>query len=106
MPLAIQVRETDVAMDSGTDVPAAARELARYLRMHPNACDMADGIRRWWFTEPDVVTEDELDEALNWMQLQGLIEEVRAADGRIRFRRICSDTQLDLLLSDDQPGHP
>jgi hypothetical protein len=86
-------------MDSGTDVPAAARDLARYLRDHPNASDMADGIRRWWFTEPDVVTEDELDEALNWMQLQGLIEGTLAADGRLRYRRVCSDAQLDLVLS-------
>lgn len=92
-------------MDSGTDVPAAARDLARYLREHPNASDMADGIRRWWFTEPEVVTEDELDEALSWMQLQGLIEGTLAADGRLRYCRVCSDAQLDLLLS-GQVGHP
>lgn len=92
-------------MNSGTHVPAAARDLARYLREHPNASDMADGIRRWWFSEPDVVTKDELDEALNWMQLHGLIERTLAADGRLRYRRVCSDAQLDLLLS-GLPGHP
>ena len=85
-------------MDSADDVPAAARALASYLRVHPNASDMAEGIRRWWLPEPELVTEDELDEALNWMQLQGLIEAVVAADGRVRFRRICSDTQLGALL--------
>jgi hypothetical protein len=94
-------------MNSGTDVPAAARDLARYLREHPNASDMADGIRRWWFSESDAVTENELDEALNWMQQQGLIEAELAADGRLRYRRICSDQQLDLLLQPPaRPGHP
>jgi len=85
-------------MNSGTDVPEAACSLARYLRDKPNASDMADGIRRWWLPDPDAVTEDELCEALTWMQQHGLIEGTKAADGRVRFRRIGDDALFDALL--------
>lgn len=80
------------------DIPPAARELARYFLANPNAGDTAAGIRRWWFSEPGAVDEDELDEALNWMRLHGLIEGVLAGDGRSRFRRICPDARLAALL--------
>lgn len=77
---------------------AAIRALALYLRDHPNACDSADGIRRWWLPEGLKVTVDELDKAVTWMKQQGLIEETAAADGRVRFRRCAGDAQLEAAL--------
>ena len=86
-----------------TDAPeshAAIRALAQYLRDHPHASDSAEGIRRWWLPEGLSVTLDELEKALTWMKQQGLIDDTQAADGRVRFRRIASDDQLDALVRD------
>ncbi len=84
-------------MDNVPDLHTLVRNLARYLRDNPNASDSAEGIRRWWFADGVVVTADELDKALRWMRQRGLIEETVAADGRVRYRRSCSDAQLDAV---------
>lgn len=86
-------------MQSGADAPIAASALAGYLRHNPDASDTAEGIRRWWFSEPDAVTTEELEDALNCLQMQGLIEGAVAADGRLRYRRIGTDAQLDAFAS-------
>ena len=67
--------------------------LARYLRASPLACDTADGISRWWLASQSVSTE-KLLQALGWMKRQGLVEEMVAVDGRVRYRRVASDEQL------------
>lgn len=84
-----------------TDAPeshAAIRALAQHLRDHPHASDSAEGIRRWWLPEGLSVTSEELEKALTWMKQQGLIDDTQAADGRVRFRRIASDEQLDAIV--------
>ena len=84
------------AMDA-PDLYALIRTLARYLRDNPRASDSAEGIRRWWLADGSAVTEEELDKALNWMTQHKLIVETVAADGRIRFRRLATDAQLDAV---------
>ena len=83
-------------MDNAPDLPLV-RMLARYMRDNPQACDSAEGIRHWWLAGGSVVTADELDKALNWMAQHQLIAETVAADGRVRFRRLSSDAQLDAI---------
>ncbi len=84
-----------MAMDDAPESHAAIRALASYLRVRPNACDTADGIRRWWLPDGLAPTADELEKALTWMKQQGLIDETVAADGRVRYRRCASDAQLE-----------
>lgn len=84
-------------MDNVPDLFTLVRTLAGYLRDNPNASDSAEGIRRWWFADGVVVAADELDKALRWMKQNGLVSETVAADGRVRYRRCCSDAQLDAV---------
>lgn len=83
------------ATEDAPNLNAVVRTLARYMRDNPHACDSAEGIRRWWFADGYAVTADELEQALKWMRQRGLIDEVVAADGRVRIRRRGSDAQLD-----------
>lgn len=85
-------------MNDAPEPHAAIRALAQYLRDHPRASDSAEGIRRWWLPLGLSVTSDELEKALTWMKQQGLIDDTRGADGRVRYRRIAGDAQLDALL--------
>jgi hypothetical protein len=71
--------------------------LARYLRANPLACDSLDGIARWWLAGNEFGPED-LMQALAWMVEQGLVEELVAADGRMRYRRRGPDGRLDALI--------
>jgi hypothetical protein len=71
--------------------------LAQYLRANPLACDSLDGIGRWWLAGHDLAPED-LMQALAWMLEQGLVEELVAADGRLRYRRLGQDAQLDAVV--------
>lgn len=71
--------------------------LAVYLRAHPFACDSAQGIRQWWF-ETEVVMDD-LMAALAWMQSRGLVEQLNAADGHVRYRRLASVEHLGALIA-------
>ncbi|WP_457353996.1 hypothetical protein [Roseateles sp. P5_D6] len=47
---------------------------------------------------------EQLQTVLGWLQEQGVVEELRAADGRRRYRRIAGDAQLDDLLGDAPRG--
>jgi Fe2+ or Zn2+ uptake regulation protein len=71
--------------------------LARYLRANPLACDSLEGISRWWLAAHPV-TPEELMRALNWMKEQGLVEEIVAADGRLRYRRRAPEAMLDAAI--------
>lgn len=71
--------------------------LAVYLRAHPFACDTAEGIRQWWF-ETEVAMDD-LMAALAWMQLHHVVEELKAADGHVRYRRLAALEQLTRLIA-------
>jgi hypothetical protein len=71
--------------------------LARYLRANPLACDSLEGIGRWWLAAHPV-TPEELVRALGWMMERGLVEELVAADGRLRYRRLGSEAMLDAVI--------
>ncbi|MBX3607165.1 MAG: hypothetical protein KF788_17940 [Piscinibacter sp.] len=66
---------------------ALVRALARYLGLHPQASDTAQGIARWWLADQAPVREAALLRALEWLERQRLVERVSAPDGRVRFRR-------------------
>lgn len=70
--------------------------LAVYLHAHPFACDSAEGIRQWWFDTE--VAMDDLMAALEWMQLHHMVEELKAADGHVRYRRLATLEQLSGLI--------
>jgi hypothetical protein len=72
-------------MSADDDVTALVRSLNRYLRDNPLACDSADGIARWWLAAPP--DPGTLDAALVRMAREGEIQALRAADGRVRYRR-------------------
>lgn len=80
-------------------MPALVAELARYLSRHPAAGDTSDGIARWWFPEGAEVMLDDVEDALQWMANRGAILAVRAADGRVRWRRAV-DPQADACLAE------
>lgn len=71
--------------------------LARYLRANPLACDSLEGIGRWWLAAHPV-TAEELVRALCWMKEQGLVEELVAVDGRLRYRRRAPEAVLDAAI--------
>lgn len=84
-------------MDDNNAASACVSSLADYLRANPLACDTAEGIRRWWFGTEHEVAMNELQDALEWMKRCGAIEEIVAADGRRRYRRLGDDAQLAAL---------
>ena len=87
-------------MAEGTKPKATVRALARYLRSNPQASDTAEGIRLWWLDPGVEITMEQLQTAIDWLQEHGIVEELRAADGRRRYRRIANDAQLDGVLRD------
>jgi len=71
--------------------------LALYLRANPLACDSLEGIGRWWLAA-HAVSREELEHALAWMMEHGLVEEIAAADGRLRYRRCGADSLLQAAI--------
>jgi len=74
-------------MSADDDVSALVRLLTRYLRDNPLACDTAEGIARWWLASVAPVDSRVLMNALDRMRATGAIEMLKAADGRVRYRR-------------------
>jgi hypothetical protein len=74
-------------LNETSDLLAVVTALVLYLRVHPQASDTAEGIRRWWL--PGEVSMDlaRLVQALECMERSGLVERTTAGDGRVRWRR-------------------
>lgn len=78
------------------DVMNIAQQLSRYLRNHPDGCDTAEGIARWWIDADEAAIPVALVEAaLEWMSECQLMEALHAADGRIRYRRASDAADLN-----------
>lgn len=91
-------------MDEDCAASACVRSLAGYLRANPQACDTAEGIRRWWFDSEHEVEMEQLLDALEWMKRRGVVEEILAADGRRRYRRLAGDARLQALIDAADAG--
>ena len=89
-------------MDDDLSLRSIVGTLAVYLHAHPFACDSAEGIGHWWF-ETEVAMVD-LMAALEWARLHHLIEELKAADGHVRYRRLATVEQLTALIADIGSG--
>jgi hypothetical protein len=88
--------DPDRAMELDAPAKAAVRELSLHWCANPFACDTAEGIARWWIRASTGVTVDNVTAALMWMKRRGLVEELQAADGRVRFRRASGDVEARL----------
>ena len=81
------------------DLAHTVQQLSRYLRHHPNACDTAEGIARWWLRSARAPVPLTLVEAaLDHLLALDLLQAQRAADGRVRYRRNPADATLDARL--------
>jgi hypothetical protein len=68
------------------DIMSVVQHLARYLRSHPDACDTAEGIAHWWGAAEFGMAPAVVAGALEWMSACGVVETLRAADGRVLYR--------------------
>ena len=91
-------------MEKNSKSPTTVHALAVYLRANPHACDTSEGILRWWLDERHETVMDDLMDALGRMKQMGIVEEIAAADGRRRYRRIASDEQIAVLLANLHRG--
>ncbi len=65
----------------------AVQALTAYWLRHPQASDTLDGICRWWVAVPPF-TRSQVEAALAWLVMRGLVQAHQAADGRVRYRRV------------------
>jgi hypothetical protein len=63
-----------------------------YWRVNLHASDTLEGISQWWLGRPQV-SEVQMAEALSWLAESEVVQLVRAADGRVRYRLICPESQ-------------
>jgi len=86
------------------DAMTIVQHVSRYLRSHPDACDTAEGIERWWIDLGPPVPGMLVDQALALLGAAGVVEPMHAADGRVRYRRRRAaeplDGQLERLAAD------
>lgn len=84
-------------MNGTRQVDEIVSALSRHLRISPLACDTPEGIAQWWLPEasPD---RRLLVQALDRLVLAGVLEEVHAADGRVRYRRVALSAAVDAEL--------
>lgn len=64
-----------------------ADAIERYLQRHPAAADSEVGIAEWWLLEQGVqATVDDVREALELLETEGVMEHVILHDGRRLWR--------------------
>ena len=93
-------------------VAGLVQQLTGYLRDNPLACDTQEGIARWWLPPGAVCDDQTLSRALRRMEGLRLVEPLRAADERVRYRRIAppangrDGTQVDERGADERAPSP
>ena len=85
-------------MDDNDRVAGLVSALATYMRTHPCASDTASGIAQWWLPTEDFVSRKQLALALQFLVDRQAIEQIVAADGQVRYRRIADDAALDAAV--------
>jgi hypothetical protein len=89
------------ANHSDESVSNIVRRIGRYLRANPLAGDTKDGITQWWLGLPPAAGEL-VQHALGVLEAAGVVEAVRAMDGRVRYRRAAIpdvEERLDRIIS-------
>lgn len=73
-------------MGQSRRIQAIAKEIATYLKRHPQAADTPEGIRDWWLSSRPSSLE-EVKRALEYLVRRGLVEKYPLANGQVLFRR-------------------
>jgi hypothetical protein len=63
------------------EVDDIARELERYLSMHPTAADTSAGITRWWLAHSAQPALNRVEAALDLLVQRGLLQRKELPDG-------------------------
>ncbi len=69
------------------DVEGIARELERYVEMHPAAADTVDGIARWWLAGPMQPPLKQVEAAVDVLIRRGILSRNLLADGNSVYVR-------------------
>lgn len=70
------------------DVERVAEAIRAYLAKHPDAADSVEGVARWWLPVIGLLADIESTEAaLVLLARRGLVQRLRAPDGRVMYSR-------------------
>lgn len=72
-------------MDDSAEERCVLQRLLSYWQARPQAADTVEGIQRWWLDEA-VVSRTVLARVLDSLVRRGVVDGVKAADGRVRYR--------------------
>lgn len=86
-------------MSAELEIVTIVKRLSHYLRKNPQASDTPEGIACWWVEPGVATTPGAIEDALAWMVNCGALASVRAADGRVHYRRCLDSDDLDVRLA-------
>jgi hypothetical protein len=69
------------------DVDDIARELERYVEVHPAAADSLQGIARWWLMRPAQAPLKDVEAAVTALVRRGVLSRRLLPDGRAVYAR-------------------
>lgn len=86
-------------MPEDPELMSVVTRLCTYLRAHPRSADTAEGAARWWLRADPAAPGAKVHAALCWLEALGVVETLRAADGRVRFRLCPGVPDMDARLA-------
>ena len=69
-------------ISTDAEVEGIARDLEKYVSLHPTAADTADGIARWWLDRPEQPALTRVEAALESLVTRGVLARASLPDGR------------------------
>jgi len=77
-----------IPRDAGDErVSRIAVALLEYAESNPHASDTLDGIGRWWLTNANSVSREDLSRALDKLVAEGRFDTHISPDGQCRWRK-------------------
>lgn len=73
------------------EVEGIARDLERYVSLHPTAADTVDGIARWWLDRAEEPALTVVEAALDVLVHRGLLVRNPLPDGNFVYTRALSN---------------
>ena len=75
-----------MSMELSEEARSIAEQIERYLRLHPQAADSADGIHRWWLAPPfSEESPETVQAALDLLESRGVVNKTVLDGGRVIY---------------------
>lgn len=73
-----------------------AKEISDYFEVHPRAADSSEGIRKWWLTQKEDLTPENVNQALEYLCDKNVVKKTVGKTGYVVYSSSVRDNNQSI----------